>query len=70
MGRCLHDRPILLNRDAVAYGSDKETGVWLRNVGKKHRRKINVNQFKRHSHFIGYIKLNMVVMFDVIKIFD
>ena len=52
MGRCLDDRPILLNRDAVAYGNDKETGVWLRNVGKK------------------YIKLNMIVMFDIKNFFD
>ena len=37
LGRCLDERLTLSDKElhAVAYGSDKEAGAWLRKIGKR-----------------------------------
>ena len=70
LGRCLDDR---LTSDkelqAVAYGRDEGTEEHdLEKLGEDNGGKSVL--FKQYSHSVGFIKLNMVVMFDVIKIID
>ena len=55
---------------AVAYCSDIETEEYdLEKLGRDHGGKSALFTLK-DSHFTGFIKLSMVVMFDIIKIFD
>ena len=72
LGRCLDDRLILSEKEfhSLAYGSDTETEKPdLEKLGKDNGGRSAFFNLK-DSHFIGFIKLIMVLMFDVIKIFD
>ena len=65
LGRCVDDRLTLSDKElhAVAYGSDKETGEHdLEKLGKDNGEKSALFNLK-DSHFIGFIKLSMIVMF-------
>ena len=68
--RCLDDRPTLWDKQlhAVAYGSDTETEEQdLEKVGKVNG-VISALVSLKDNQFIRFIKLNMVVMFDVSKL--
>ena len=65
LGRCLDDRLTLSDKElhAVAYGSGIETEEQvLEKVGKDNGGKSASFNLK-DSHFIRFVKLNMVVMF-------